>query len=393
MKQKKLLYVISLDLSQYDGVMNRCVSFVNCFKNNGYNVTVVALTPFIGRVVKSYKNIENLPSIAKWLVFPFFKAGKRSWKNIFVYIDKIYILFLTCLLNPKYILADSHECCEVASWSTMISPLIANFRADVVDEKLYSGRYGFDSPDMKEDIRKIKHSIKISSYSICVSNHLKEILEKQSGLTLNNNFIFPCCCDLERFSKIIPHIPDDKFIIGFFGGSSKWHCMDEILDLFLRLRKLSNRYFLLILTGSDMSIYKNKLEVIGNENYSIKKANIYDIPNMISSMDLSVAIRENRELNKVSSPTKLSESLAAGVPLLVTRYSGDYKELMVNNNTGIVINDIFPTNEELLAIHNYCSYVMNNRLSVFNHCREAVANRTQEIYSKQFVNFIENKRK
>ena len=68
---KKVLYVVpGLNPNNKDGASNRCESFINCFADNGYDVTCLALT-----YLKDYKNALNhkseYTSKAKWKILPY----------------------------------------------------------------------------------------------------------------------------------------------------------------------------------------------------------------------------------------------------------------------------------------------------------------------------------
>ncbi|MBO5866209.1 MAG: glycosyltransferase [Bacteroidaceae bacterium] len=279
----------------------------------------------------------------------------------------------------------------LANWTKLRSKLLINHRGDIIDE------YKFTSNNDDNDIRtkslywRVKRSVKGADMSICVSENLRKQLMEYSGLELNNTFIYPCCADVTRFKDVVCPKNKERIVVGYFGGFNKWQCIDTILDIFIELRKKDNRLFLMIITNSDPTPYKEKLEKIGQANYSIKGVPFNEIPENISKMDASFALRENRPLNTVSSPTKLSESLAAGVPVIVTKASGDYADMLCNNKNGLLIDDINYTSEDIDNIYKYLLYVKENRNEVFDACRESVKERTWNNYCKKFHKFIEER--
>ena len=387
---KRVLYVVpGLDPSYKDGASNRANSFINCFKADGYDVIVVALT-----YLKQFKNAYNKKSTyskeAKWILIPHILFSKE-WLNLYAYIEKFILLLLTLWYKCDIVLADYSSGGVLASWTKARAKLIVNHRGDSIDEYIYTHNKGLDDSFVKTLNARLKTSIRKADMSICVSENLRKQLMEYSGLELNNTFIYPCCADIARFEQTTCPCNKEKIVVGYFGGFNKWQCIDTILDIFIELRKKDSRFFLMLITNSSTEPYKEKLEKIGKENYSIKGVPFNEIPENISKMDASFALRESRPLNIVSSPTKLSESLAAGVPIIVTKASGDYAEMLIDNKNGLLIESIDYTADDIDRLYKFLLYVKENRKEVFDACQASVKGRTWNNYCKAFHKFIEER--
>lgn len=385
---KSVLYIISgFDISKNNGVMNRCLSFVNCFSSHGYKVTVLAL-PHVKQFFKSNKRKKAMPGNARWMAFPHYYSYRPSVLNLFAYVEKFFILVKSCIIRPSYILADGCVSCYLSSWAAHHFRLIANYRADMADEYLLLHNLPHDTIETRRIRRMDVNASKLAKYTICVSTNLKKHL-LLTGADLKNNFIFPCCADLQRFNDVKPNT-GGRIIVGYFGGTSPWQCITQVIELVVALRKISDDYKLLLLCSGDLTEYQERLDVLGSDNYSVRSLSSPEMPRAIASMDISVAFRSNRNLNVVSSPTKLSESLAAGVPLIVSRFCGDYNDILIEGVNGVVTNDIYPTEKELLMIDSFCRKVKSNRQLYFDTCRASVKQRTQALYSDGFIKMIES---
>ena len=44
----------------------------------------------------------------------------------------------------------------------------------------------------------------------------------------------------------------ERIVLCYLGGLQKWQCVEETLDIFLRLKKKDDRYFLCIYTNDDL---------------------------------------------------------------------------------------------------------------------------------------------
>ena len=387
---KRVLYVVpGLDPSYKDGASNRVNSFINCFKAEDYDVIVVALTH-----LKKFNNARNKKDTysknAKWILIPHI-LFESKWLNIYIFIEKFILLLLTLWYKCDIVLADYAVGGLLASWTKVRARLIVNHRGDSIDEYKHIHNKEDNDSSVKTLYARLRTSIKKADMSICVSENLRKQLMEYSGLELNNTFIYPCCADIMRFENVVCPDNKDRIVVGYFGGFNKWQCIDTILDIFIELQKKDNRMFLMLITNSIPTPYKDKLDKIGKENYSIKGVPFNEIPENISKMDASFALRENRPLNIVSSPTKLSESLAAGVPIIVTKASGDYAEMLSNNKNGLLIDNTNYTTEDVDKIYNFLLYVKENRKEVFDACRHSVKQRTWNNYCKEFHKFIEKR--
>jgi glycosyltransferase involved in cell wall biosynthesis len=387
---RRVLYIVpGLDPSYKDGASNRVNSFINCFIDGGYEVIVAPLTHY-NKYIDVYKKRRNFSTNAKWIIIPhiFFK---RRWMNLYSYIEKLILLILTIWYRCDIVLADYATGGELASWTKLKAKLIVNHRGDIIDEYKHTRNTHKEDSLVKSLKHYIRRAIKNADMSICVSENLRKELMKQSGLELNNTFIYPCCADITRFENVICPKNEEKIVVGYFGGFNKWQCINTILDIFVELRKKDKRFFLMLITNSSPELYKEKLDEIGKENYSFKGVPFNEIPENISKMDASFALRENRPLNIVSSPTKLSESLAAGVPIIVTKASGDYAEMLIQNQNGLCIESVDYTSEDIENIYRFLLYVKENRKEVFETCRTSVRKRTWNNYSNSFHKFLEER--
>ena len=385
---KKLLYVIDGFNPLYkDGVSNRVKSFCNCFNQAEYRVTVVAL-PSIKQYFKIIGNKSKLDSDVRWIIIPSLSTPNHIYfDKVIALILKLILLFIGIIIRPKFVLADSANTICLCKYLNLLSKVIGNYRGDTIDESQQRLQCASNDKRIMYQIEKLKESTRILNYSICVSRNLELLIEKQTGGVLKNNFIFPCCANIERF-KNVHCVQNSDIVLGYFGGLNDWQCIPQVIKFVIELRKLDPRYRFLLITQSDYKKYEYLLSELGKENYTVISAEQNQIPNLIAKMDISFAIRTNRNLNIVSSPTKISDSLAAGVPVIVTQFTGDYKET-IDGNTGCVLKDENVTDINIKKIHRFCLQVKNNRDYYFDTCRIKVSKRTWNFYAKQFISFIE----
>ncbi len=386
---KKVLYVVpGLNPNNKDGASNRCESFINCFADNGYDVTCLALT-----YLKDYKNALNhkseYTSKAKWKILPYLFFLDNYNKNILLIFIKLYVYILNQICKFDFVLVDYASGADVVSWLKGKLKIIVNYRGDQIDEHIMIHNCDQNCPSVRTLKRLISKSVDLADYSICVSEALRVNIETYAGKVLTSNFIFPCCADVNRFVISEKMEFKDRFVLGYFGGLSKWQCVDYVIDYAIKLNNIDKRYFLLLLTNSNTESIQDRLNLLGPDNYMIKSVGFSEIPRWLSLLDMSFNLRENRPLNIVSSPTKLSESLASGVPVVVTEYSGDYREIIKDGVTGLVLPDLEVTDENVSLIHSFMLRIHENNNMIRKACRSQVVNRTWKQYTLEFIKFIE----
>ena len=80
----------------------------------------------------------------------------------------------------------------------------------------------------------------------------------------------------------------------------------------------------------------------------------------------------------MSSPTKICEYLAAGVPMICTRHSGDYARSITNGINGFVADEPDFTEAEVKELLQWLLKVKANREEISSKCVKSVEDRTFE---------------
>lgn len=393
MKNNKVLIVVPGFFFHVDeGAKNRINTFIDTYVEAGYQVSVFYTCPipslrYLPRR-KSYLNPK-----AKWFMALSLSYFRNPFLNkISLLIGQISIFFLTHLCHYKFLQAEHDVGGILCKYKKKSLPLVVDFHGDSRDEFILK------SPMIKEKDWRLKFieranavSIKKSAMLLVVSKNLRNELIRQTNLSINNYFVMPCSVVVERFSQVKPHELDvikDRIVVGYCGGLQKWQNIDVILDIVFRLRKLDCAIFFLLLTQNDIACIKEKLDVIGQENYACFSLKSSEIPAYLSLMDVSFLIRDERMLNIVASPTKIAESLAAGVPIVATKSAGDVNEIVYSGQNGYIIDGVDVSDKDIENIYNYLKVVKTNRAYYADLCRGSVRHRNWGDISKALLDRI-----
>lgn len=151
---------------------------------------------------------------------------------------------------------------------------------------------------------------------------------------------------------------DDDVVLLYSGNLAKWQNADLILEAFSQCR---NKCIKLLFLTKDMSV--NKL-ITNNENkahITILSIEYQDIQNYYFAADYGLLIRDNTDTNKCSSPTKFSEYMNSGLPIIATEIESDYVDYLKKEQ----VNKILLPHKNLLAeTINGLSQIERNKVEV-----------------------------
>lgn len=394
-KNNKILIVVpGLFFHIEEGAKNRINSFIETYKQAGYEVTVFLTYPL--HCIKYLPNRNKfLHPSARWFMIPSFSYFRHPLLNkLSVFMGQFMVFILSHIYKYKFIQAEHNVGGILCRYKKKETALIVDFHGDSKDEFLFNHPACSLKDWRVKFIKKATYiSVKIADKILIVSENLRQELIKQSGLSIENYFIIPCSVDLERFKYVVKpliNLDKERIIIGYCGGLQKWQNIEIILDVILKLRELEPRVFFMLVTPNPLDEIKDRLEKIGTENYTHLALKSYEVPAYLTLMDATFLIRDNRILNIVSSPTKIAESLAAGVPIIATKDSGDINEVVVSGKNGYIVEDIYITDKDINHIYEYLIRVKTNREFYSDLCRNSVKNRVWHDISDRLLSSIAN---
>jgi glycosyltransferase involved in cell wall biosynthesis len=163
--------------------------------------------------------------------------------------------------------------------------------------------------------------------------------------------VIPCCADTHHFNICTPEeklgnrknadIAEDAFVVGYLGSIGTWYMLDEMLDCFIEIKKKKKHAVLFFVTqDAEQGILEatNKKE-IPRECILIRPAKRSEVPQYISTFNIGLFFIKPLYSKKGSSPTKLAELLACGVPVISNSGIGDCDRFFNENDCGVVVPD------------------------------------------------------
>lgn len=163
--------------------------------------------------------------------------------------------------------------------------------------------------------------------------------------------VIPCCVDLSRFSAGTGESRDEartrlgltgKSVAVYVGSFGGWYLSDAIFDFFEAMRKDDPNAFAMILTQRDQEKIESTLKERGFDasNLMVKSVPHAEIDSYLRAGDFAISFIKSSYSKKSSSPTKLAEYLAAGLPVISNRGVGDVDATIENNGVGTMVEHL-----------------------------------------------------
>ena len=189
----------------------------------------------------------------------------------------------------------------------------------------------------------------------CVSTVLRDRLHALHGVQAE---VFPCAADTDLFRPDEDARGDlrarlgagERFLLGYVGSAAGWQRPDAVAALHARLRAARPDALLLVLTpdvaewiaileGAGLAVDSPGRERPGSAAH-VRSVPHAEVPQWMAALDATALLRERDAINRVASPIKFGESLACGVPVLLTAEIGDASGLVAERGLGAVFEDL-----------------------------------------------------
>ena len=211
-----------------------------------------------------------------------------------------------------------------------------------------------------KSVKKIeKWLFKESDGFVVLTEKARQILFPESAETGFDKFhrpveVIPCCVDLKRFEAANEisrremrrkYNLENRRVIVYVGSFGGWYMTDEMADFFGAAKKQDPSTFALVLTQSDAEMVSALLQKRGftENDFLVKKVAPAEIPLYLSASDIAISFIKACYSKQASSPTKIAEYLACGLPVISNSGVGDLDALIEGEKVGVILGEF---NEE-----------------------------------------------
>lgn len=162
--------------------------------------------------------------------------------------------------------------------------------------------------------------------------------------------VIPCCVDFGRF-RAADEAPREELrrelglegrrvvvYVGSFGG---WYMTDETARFMALAYKQDPKTFALVLTQTPPEAIAARLGELGvpEDSFRVGRVPPAEVPRYLKASDIAVSFIRACYSKLSSSPTKIAEYLAAGLPVVCNAGVGDVDEVIEGDRVGVVLKD------------------------------------------------------
>jgi glycosyltransferase involved in cell wall biosynthesis len=183
---------------------------------------------------------------------------------------------------------------------------------------------------------------------VVLTESARELLFRDSAKPVE---VIPCCVDFERFC--LPPGYDREAIraelgvsgrkvLVYLGALGGWYLTRELAEFFAAARERDPLAFPLVITQSDPRLIAGPLAERGvlEKDRLILRVPSAEVPRYLRAADAAVSFIKPCYSKTASSPTKIAEYLASGLPVLCNAGIGDVDEVIESDRVGVVIRDL-----------------------------------------------------
>jgi glycosyltransferase involved in cell wall biosynthesis len=247
--------------------------------------------------------------------------------------------------------------CDVVATLVPRARLLFDCRGMLGDEYVDAGYWTKDRIEYKLVKRYEARAFRRAEGVVVLTEALKRwILEREWLGPSTHVEAVPCCVDLERFkfddsarARLRKELGiDDALVIVYSGSLGTWYCEEEVARFANMLRReAKQRVAFLLLTPSPTEVLTSHLRRGGFDEADIVARRVAprDRAAFLSAGDVAVSFITSCFSKKGSSPTKVAEYLACGLPVVLNGDIGDQNDLAEEPDACVVLKSF--SEEEL----------------------------------------------
>ncbi len=347
----------------YDGLtdplgQSQILPYLKGLSRHGYHFTILSFEKK-ERFQKNKKLIENLcaESGIRWVPLPFTTQPPLLSK----FYDAVRMRQKAVALH-KSIQFDMVHCRSYISADVGLYlkqkfgvKFFFDMRGFWADEKKDGGHWRADHPVMKRVYRYYKKKEKQYLQNADCIISLTEAGRKELNTwpAYNANIplrVIPCCADMELFSltneaqkkqsREAIGIAQERLVFSYLGSVGLWYMLDEMLQFFKQVKQTYPTSLFLFVTHSDHNLIKEKAIRIGlrPDDLLLMEVPRKDVPSVIKASDINISFIKPVYSKISSSPTKLGEVLAMGIPVISNSGVGDVEQIITEANAGFILH-------------------------------------------------------
>ncbi|MGF1549989.1 MAG: glycosyltransferase [Sphingomonadaceae bacterium] len=224
------------------------------------------------------------------------------------------------------------------------------------DERADAGLWRRSGPAYRVTKRLERRFLAEADAIVSLSHAAAREIDRMPEPPLAEISVIPTCVDLERF-RPMPELRAPVFTLGYVGSVGGWYCFEEVVELFLALKKIRREAQLLVVNRGehDKVVEHVRRHGLDPGAVELRTARHEQMPGLVNRMSAGIMIARTAYSHLARAPTRLAEYLGCGVPCAANDGIGDVSGLIEKEAVGTVLREFSDTTrrhmaEELVAL-------------------------------------------
>jgi len=182
--------------------------------------------------------------------------------------------------------------------------------------------------------------------------------------------VIPCCVDFARFAAAAETSREllraelnltDRRVMVYVGSFGGWYMTDEMTEFLATAHRQQPASFSLILTQSPRQMVAERMLQLGisEKDFRVMEVTPQDVPRYLRAADIGISFIKPCYSKQSSSPTKIAEYLASGLPIVSNAGIGDLDKLIEDNRVGTLVREF--TSESYIKALNEVEQISSER--------------------------------
>jgi glycosyltransferase involved in cell wall biosynthesis len=250
--------------------------------------------------------------------------------------------------------ARNHVAALMGSWAQKFvrAKLIFDIRGFFPEEYVDAGNWPADGKLFRGAKRTERKLLDAADGFVVLTERAREILfDARAAADRRPVEVIPCCVDLNRFQPATAAERETlrtefgftgRRVIVYLGALGGWYLSDAMADFLATAHREDPNTISLILTQSDQDEFAERLRERGvaDDDFLILRVDPAEVPRYLCAADLALMFIKPSYSKQASSPTKLAEYLACGLPVICNAGIGDVDEVFEADRVGVLVREL-----------------------------------------------------
>ncbi|TGD82981.1 glycosyltransferase [Hymenobacter wooponensis] len=235
-----------------------------------------------------------------------------------------------------------------------------------VDERVEGGMWNLQSPIYRRAYRTYKRKeaefIAAADGIISLTENGKGEMQTWASYPGTPITVIPCSADFSVFPLLTVQDRQiarqklgygaEELVISYLGSIGAWYLLDEMLAQFAVIKQQYSGAKMLFITQEPKEMVlaaARKVTGLAETDFIVRPATRKEVPELVAASDLNLFFIKQSYSKKASSPTKLGEILAMGLPVICNDGVGDVADIIRQTDGGTVVSELNAAGYEAAA--------------------------------------------